>query len=265
MFLNLRFIQPLALLGIILALKIFRRAALLYLILGSFSLSAITFFVASRYKMSMIPFLFIYAGYAVFCIWEAAKNRKLFRLSTYSVIIIVFFVLFNMPIFTKSKVMYSQKTMEDFLTHFSKAVAYENKGKYDWAIRELNIANRISPNNPHIIFAYGSIFLNSGNFISAEDKFKEAIRIYPFYVDAYYNLGLIYNQQKRFMEAKNILEKGISLGSDDASLHFELAKAYKASGNFVEAKRELEFALRVIDRWRTEDIAVIKNELEVLR
>jgi tetratricopeptide (TPR) repeat protein len=261
---DLRFILPLVFLGIVLALKIFRRAALLYILLGAFSLSIMAFFVASRYRIVMVPFLFIFAGYAVFCVWEAVKGRAAFRLAAYFAFLIAFFILSNIPLFTKGKATYMRKTPKDFVSHFSQAVAYENAGEYGRAIGELHAADRMSPNNPHIIFAYGSVFFHSGNVIAAEDKFKEAIKLNPLYVDAYYNLGLIYNRQARFTEAKNVLEKGVSLDPDDASLHFELAKAYKASGNVGEAKKELESSLRVIDRWRADDIAVIKNELESL-
>jgi tetratricopeptide (TPR) repeat protein len=264
MFLDLKLILPFACLGMILGLRMFRKTAWLYWAVISFSASLLLFFVASRYRMVILPFLFIFAGFGVFSFWEVIKSKKFMRFGASLVLLIVFFILFSLKASPFRKSPSLQGTSGDFDAHFYKAVLYDKLGKYQQELAELKIADQLVPGNAKVVFSYGLIFAHQGDFKSAEDYFKRAITISPFYVNAYYNLGFIYNQQKKFIQAKQILESAVFLNPDDLGSHFELAKAENALGNRQEAKKEFEFVLKTINPWRKEDIALIKKELAAL-
>jgi tetratricopeptide (TPR) repeat protein len=264
MLLDLKIVLPLACLGIILSLRMFRKASWLYLVVISFTASMLLFFVASRYRIVILPFLFIFAGLAVSSLWEMAKNKRFISLTAYLILLVGFIILFGLKLALVKENIHSPAAGGDFDFHFYKAMFYDNLGQYEKELAELKIADNIMPGNAKVAFSYGLIFAQQGNFQLAEDYLKKAIEISPFYVNAYYNLGFIYNRQKKFTEAKQILERAIFINPDDLGSHFELAKANKALGNRYEAKKGLELVLERVSSWRKEEIALVRGELENL-
>lgn len=266
MFADLKFILPFAFLGMILNLRNFKKAALLYFILITLSLSIILFFVTTRYRLSMVPFLIIFASYGIFGLWEALRQRRYFKLGWLCIALLLIFVLNNYRASQENKPGNSEGISSDFRYHLRKAIYYNNeKSDYDNAIKEVKIALDMQPDNHYCLLTYGTIYFNMQDFKMAEEKFKEAIRVFPLCVDAYYNLGFLYNIQRRFHEAKNALVEAVSLDPENAEAHFELGKAYKAIGENKEAENEFNAALKKINRWRREERAVIARELADLK
>ncbi len=260
MFSDLKLILPFACLGMILGLGIFRKTAWLYLAVISFAASMMLFFVASRYRIVILPFLFLFAGFAVFSFWEVIKSKKPLRLGIYLVLLAAFFIFFS-RLSAPRKLSLQQAAEENFNDHFYKAMLYDSLGRYPQELAELEIADKIVPGNEKVALSYGLILARQGDLKSAEGYFKRAIEISPFYVDAYYNLGFVYNRQQQFSQAKQILEKAIFLNPDDLGSHFELGRAQKALGKTREAKKEFEFVLKTISRWRKDEIDVVGKEL----
>jgi tetratricopeptide (TPR) repeat protein len=264
MLLDLQIVLPFACLGIIFSLKMFRKAAWLYLAVISFTAGMLLFLVAARYRIVILPFLFIFAGLTIFSLWEMIKNRRFISFAAHLVLLAGFIILFGLKPVPARENIQSRRSGEDFDFHFYKAMFYDNLGQYEKESEELGIADSIMPGNAKVVFSYGLIFAQQGNFQLAEYYFKKAIEISPFYVNAYYNLGFIYNRQAKFTQAKQILERAIFLNPDDLGSHFELAKANKALGNHYEAKKGLELVLERVSPWRKEEIALARGELENL-
>ena len=266
MFSDLRFILPFAFLGMILNLRNFKKTALLYLILITLSFSIILFFVTTRYRLSMVPFLIIFASYGIFGLWEALRQRHYFKLGGLCLALFLIFALNNYQAFHKSKPGYLEPGSSDFRYHLRESIYYNNeKSDYENAIKEVKIALDMQPNNHYCLLTYGTIYFNMQDFKMAEEKFKEAIRAFPLCVDAYYNLGFLYNIQRRFDAAKNALSEAVSLDPENAEAHFELGKAYKAIGEYKKSGSEFNLALKKINRWRTEERAIIARELADLK
>lgn len=261
MFLDLRLILPFAFLGMLLNLRKFKKTALLYLILITLSFSIILFFVTTRYRLSMAPFLIVFASSGIFSLWEELGQKNYLRLGGLCIVLFLLFIIFDYRIFHKNRGSYLKESSLNFRYHLVKAMDYNNRSDYQNAIGEARTASKMQPNNHYCLLSYGAIYYNMHDFKMAEEKFKEAIRVFPLSVDAYYNLGLMYNKQQRFDEAKIVLEKAVSLDPDDVGAHFELGMAYKAKGNIKEAIREFNLAAKKINRWRTGERAIIEKEL----
>jgi len=264
LFLDLKFILPFALLGIILGLGEFRKNALLYLVIITLSLSIILFFVTTRYRIAIVPFLIIFAAYAIYSLWRPLQKKQIKKFVLYCLILIFLSILFNHGFYNKPDIKYAQ-AQGDFMYHFQKALMYENDYKLKKALEELEAAQSISPGRHYIVFAFGSVYYHMNNLKMAEEKFKEAIKIFPYYIDPYYNLGFMYNQEHRFNEAIDILNKGTLLDPEDAGIHFELGKSYSAKGDTARAGKELVLALAKINRWRSDEKAMIAKELSRLK
>jgi tetratricopeptide (TPR) repeat protein len=244
MFLNLWFIMPFAFLGIFLGFKRLKEIAPLYLILVSLSAGIILFFIATRYRMTIVPYLCIFASLGIYSLWGFLKEKRFLKFTLASCLVLsslFFFYSYDLFSFDRGRAMRMQN---DFSNHLKKTWYYLNISDYQRAMQEAKIVYQIQPDNIHILLCLGKIHYHTNNFKKAEEEFKEAMRIFPLSFDAYYNLGLLYNCQNRFDEARQALEKAVHLDPEDMDAHFELGKCYKAKGEPEKAKEEFNLALK---------------------
>ncbi len=262
MFLDLNFILPFVILGIILHIRKIKETMLLYLALATLSLSIILFFVASRYRITVLPFLFIFAACGVFSLWEKLKKKNYGNFALLFLAALSIFISFNLPkVFPKNIAQELGRSSVNFRDYLAKANYYSINLDYMNAIEEAKLAYDLEPKNPEVVFTLANLYYRMNELKMAEEKFQEVLKISPLVVDAYYNLGILYNQQRRFSEAKEALEKAVWLDPGDFTAHFELGKTYQALKQPEQAKEELKLALEYINRWRSEEIGLIKNRL----
>jgi len=257
MLMDLRLVMPFAFLGVFLGLKEGRRLGLLYLAVFTFSASIVLFFVQTKLRITLVPFLMLFAAYGIYRIWETACRRQYLRLGFLSLATGALFILFYRPP-TRADIIQQAKETE-FGRHFSKAVEYEKSLNYPATLNELKEADAIQPENHNILYALGTTYYNLHEFDKAEEKFKEAIRVSPFFVEAYYNLSLIYKSRKQTDEAITMLHRAAFLDPDDMRVMFELIKAYREKGMREEAGRQLRILKNRKDL-RSRDRAALDKE-----
>lgn len=261
LFMNLRFIWPLAVLGMIFGIKRFKDLALLYLTIPSFLFPLIVFFVTTRYRVSLVPFLIIFAGFGLASIWNILQNKDFHRLIKILVLFIIIFLGFNYDLFIRNKVTFAEIQSKEFDKRLERSLVYVWYKDYQKALDELKIAQAMDPNNPKLNYPLGTIYAQLRDYDKAEKYLVKAISYNPLYRDNYYNLGFIYNLQGRFDEAIRVLSAGLDLYFEDPGFHFELANAYKAKGELTKAKAEYELTLKFLNKWRKQDIAAVEEEL----
>jgi len=255
---DLRYILPFFIVGAFLGLKQFKKNALVYFMLAALSVSIVIFFVSTRYRLMLVPFMSLLAGLAVFSIWQAAVNKKYPAAALLCGWVIFAYALFN----------YAGKfypPANDYVRYrgaIQMALLYEEESDWAGALRELKRAATLNPGGRLLLLSLGNLYYDSGDYAAAEDNFRKAVRLFPFYTDAYYNLGLMYNRQGRFKEAVEALEESVRLDPMDAAAHFELASAYKFQSKPQQAAEEFELAAKYIGRGRKAEIDIIRKELE---
>lgn len=263
MFMDLKLILPPALLGIFLGLRKFKESAPLYIALIALPVSISLFFVTARYRIVIVPYLMIFAGFGIFNLWEMLKNGKVFKfILLCAVLIAVSLLLNNLAMHLEKKASKNNAIVFDY--HFMKAMDYKNSSDYQSAIRELELAHKVQPDNQGTVLQAGAIYFRLNDFRAAEGKFRAALKISPLSVDAYYNLGLIYNKQKRFTEARDMLKQALLLDPENVGAHFELGVSCKSLGDTGCARKEFGIALEKINRWRIQERAIIERELIAL-
>ena len=260
MWMDLRFILPLAFLGMLLAARHFKQAFLLYLGVAVFSLSIALFFVSARYRAALVPLLAVFAGFAASSLagaWQAKSYRKFGLLAA---ALAAIFLLLNSG--GRERAAVDPRDVVEY--HLTRAAVFEGNADYPLALKHLRAAYVIAPDNYRVLIRSGVINYRLHNLKEAEERFRQVIRACPLCVDAYYNLGFIYNQEERFSEAKPLLEHAVSLDPDNIGAHFELAMVYKAEKNYARAKEELNFVLARLSRWRLQDRRAAEEELRGL-
>ncbi|MCM8792633.1 MAG: tetratricopeptide repeat protein [Candidatus Omnitrophica bacterium] len=257
LFLDLRFIMSLFYLGVIWTLKDFKRYYLLYMAVFLVSFSLIIFFVATRYRMSLVSFLIIFAAFGFYKLIGLFIQRAYLKFLSVTAIVIMIISVFNKS-FKKEN---SFNAEANFSLSLEKIMYYKNKGDYQSALKETETIYNVEAENPLILNILGEIYFNLNDLEKAEEMYKKIIIKYPFFVDAYYNLGLIYNRQGLFSKAKEILIEALTLDPAEAQIHFELGKAYKNLGERLKAKEEFWFVLNKIDLNKEEERKKIEKEL----
>jgi hypothetical protein len=69
-------VATLALIGIGLSLRLWRRCLLLYLTIFSLMASCVIIFISARYRLSIIPFLIIFASFSLYWWFKKIKEKK---------------------------------------------------------------------------------------------------------------------------------------------------------------------------------------------
>ena len=117
-----------------------------------------------------------------------------------------------------------------------------NSGNYTGAIKNLDKALSIDPNNVGALTNKGRALDHLDNYIEATKYIDKALAINPDYVPALENKGIILFDTSNRTEAKKYIDKALSLGRKDRSVnsHDELELttkgiALRQLGNYTQA------------------------------
>ncbi len=242
LFLDLRFIMPLALAGMVLAAKKCRDCFFLYAAAAAVLANIPVFFFQTKLRIAAVPFLAVFAGYALYAVGLAVRRKEFPRAAALAVGITALGIVLA-RFFPAGKADASGEARAAYRYHFDTAMYYEGKADYSRAFEELKLAEDLRPGDHHVLFCLGVASYQLGDFKAAEDYFYRAIREFPLYIDARYNLGFLFNRQGRFEEAVNILREAVDFDPDDPGSRVELARAYEGMKDFERAKAELRQVL----------------------
>ncbi len=199
-------IAPLGLLGIILSLGRARRLAILYIIFFGYMSSFILFFNLSRYRLSMVPFLIIFASYTVWWFYDKVNARQLKVVAATGTALILLFLASNYHI--KGHDPYS----EDFDGSYAKlGSAFVKTGEYDKAVKSFKNAIRLNPSNAQLHFNMGNTLFQKGDIDQAQQAYASAIYIDPSYGEAYNGMGNVLATKKELDLAATLYKRAIEL------------------------------------------------------
>ncbi|NVO14654.1 MAG: tetratricopeptide repeat protein [Rhodoplanes sp.] len=136
----------------------------------------------------------------------------------------------------------SAKERADILN--SRGVAYGDKGRYDQAIRDLDMAVQLDPGNPTIFVNRGLAHRRNGDFDQAERSYVEAIRLDPRQPAVHNNLGFVYSQRSEFDRAIREYDEAIRLDPRFANAYANRGFALMAKGDLDRAAADFDQAIR---------------------
>ncbi len=200
---------PLALLGMGFALVNWRRHLLFLLFLASYSAGIVLFFVNARYRVPLLPLIFIYTVLAVGELvrrWrEGPANGRMKRLALPLTALLLLGLLCNANLFQ---------------------------------VRDPMLLGTLH-------FNLGNHHLNKKDFDLAEISYAEALKLNPGMVDAHNNLGNICLQRQAFEEAAVHFRKARELSPDNPAVHYQLGETLSRLGRLPEAVVSLRQALKL--------------------
>ncbi len=105
-----------------------------------------------------------------------------------------------------------------YMAHFRLSHIYKQRGDYAQALRELDAALMIEPNDATIHFNKGVFWRQLGSVQKAAEEYKAAVSINPNYCKAYYNLATTLEELGRKEEAITNYKKFVRTAPNRFSL-----------------------------------------------
>lgn len=99
--------------------------------------------------------------------------------------------------------------------YYLKAVAYDQQGREEEAIVELEETKKMTPQDIGTFFQLGMLYWRTEKLDEAEKEFEEIIELDADYSDARYMLGLVYDKRGEKEKAKEQFEKVFQLNPDN--------------------------------------------------
>lgn len=215
-------ISALSILGMWLARQKFKDAFLLYAMVVVYFLTVLIFFAASRYRLPAVPFLSLFAGYAINSFISWGKEKKVGELIIF---ITLAMILFAGTIFSfRSEVLTLDRWQMATRVHYVLGGnQYFKKGEYEKAIEEFEKAIALQPDFAPAYNRLGMAYAILKDFEKAEKNFQKVIELASEVDQGYLNLGLLYELKGDRERAISYFKKALSLNPENkkAKEHLE--------------------------------------------
>nr|HPJ73165.1 tetratricopeptide repeat protein [bacterium] len=166
-----------------------RKRRLLYAFVLAYYLSAVLYFINSRYRLPLVPFLLLFAGFALERGWtNLRRGRFVPVLLSLPVLAFLTWVVNPQVLGISSPRFY----LNMGAGHNHLGSWYTQQGDLERALKEFTEARRLEPYRAEANFNLGSTLLRMKRYREAEAYFREAVRINPFYESAHLSLGYIF-------------------------------------------------------------------------
>ena len=239
-FLPFRFslISPLALLGIILSWPLRKRMALLYFFVFGLALATIFFFINSRYRLAVVPYLIIFAAFSFWQLFAYCKNRQYKNLIFSSALFLALYFLANI------KAVGADACRHNFTFHYNKGVVLCGRGHYQKARKEFEAALKLNPRDFMSYLGLGNLYHKKKDWPEAIDNYRRALAVNPYFYDARFNLGLVYEEIGRREEAERQFKAVLKINPEDCPARYNLGRIYQEKGLNELALKEYKQALK---------------------
>ncbi len=224
-------IGPLALLGMVVAVR--RRGEGRYLagfvILYAFSL--ICFFPSSRYTVPFMPIVVVLAFVGAGCLFAAAPARER---GLRAAIVLLGAVAVTLPVEMPT----DQVNFEAEL-YRQTGIGLQKRGRLGAALVQYGKALQADPGAPDTHYYRGTALLAANRLEEAGPAFRAALSLRGDYPEALHDLAVVLHRQGRTDEAIVLLERAIEIKPDYHSAMRNLAVALLATGRKEEAQQWL--------------------------
>ena len=201
-------------------------------------LALLFFFICDRYRIPLIPFLIIFAGFGLYRLYEMLKSKAYKSLFVFLSIFLVFLFISNIR-------RHAPTAKDQAEEHYNLGMVYGRQGKFDLAIEEYNQAITFQPDHLMAHFNTALLYQKENRMEEAEDEYQLVIKILPQAALAYNNLGLIY-------EGKGDRVKAEELYTEASRFHpllpdplYNLGNLYAKEGKYPQAMEKYDSCLKV--------------------
>lgn len=240
-FISFGLIFPCAILGIILSAKRWKDYYLIYAFIFIYLISSLIFYVLSRLRAPVIPFLIIFASMFISTLYERLKQGKFKQILLLIVIAGIIFGLGQLRLLDQNEF--------NIQGYIQKGNIYQSVRKNHLAADAYNEALIIDANN--VVARYSLlqtyISLNRPSEANAQlQKITEIaqinphLKVYAHLAQARFNIA-----QRNFNEAASQFQQALILNPYDAETHYLLGAVYITLSSYQKALIEIQKTLEL--------------------
>ncbi len=230
-------LAPLAVIGLVLSLSQWRKFLPIYLMLGSYLATLLLFFVCARFRQPMIPFMILFAVYAVFRMVEFKRRRQMKNLALALFMLALLLVESNHDALGLDQ---HRVAAEDQLVIGNAYLAQNNLAGAEMEYkRGLAADSTLAALHNNL----GLIKIRHNRVGEAMTHFTRATRVDPGYLESYMNLASAYLETGQPEVATRILEQASVRHPRNDMVHLKLGAVYAEAGRTEEAIRHIRRSL----------------------
>ncbi len=235
-------LAPLALLGMVINLRRWRRWSLAYGGVLAFLLSGVLFTVCARYRLPAVPFMLPFAAAALLRLRQLLHRRQVIPLLTHTTGLMVAIVLVHTGV--------DAAQVDHLRPAWLRGHIYLVQGQVQDAEREFLSALGHDPKDPDVLNSLATTREHMGRTGQAEGDYRQALRLAPDHSRAGVNLARLLGRMGRFSEA--IAVASAALAADPRPQMQQetlvcLGTLRLQSGDFSAAYADLRGAIEIID------------------
>jgi tetratricopeptide (TPR) repeat protein len=251
-------ILPLSLMGLVLAYQHWKKYSIVLIFIFSYTLSVVLFFVCSRYRQPVMPFLLIFASFAIFWFWGQKRLKDKLIMGSF---------LLGLMIVENVTVIDQFSPIWDAQAHVTLGSSYVRAKLYDQAEEEYKKALIFYSDDSNALSGLGLIQYIRGNYEESRNLFEKAVRLNPQDEYAHRYLGDIYRKSEDFQKALEEYKKALKLDPEYGEAYFGAGMAYANLNQIPEAIKMWEKLLEYYPNFELakENIARAKRNLERMR
>jgi tetratricopeptide (TPR) repeat protein len=196
-------LAPLALFGAWVTWQDRRRLWLLYLMAAGYAASVAMFYVFARYRLSLVPFLALFAAVGLTQAPRFWRERSMPRVAAAVTATLVAALLCNWPM--------SGLEDQSWLRFYNWGTALQSEGRQQEAIPYLRRSVELSPDNPYARNNLAVALESQGELPEAIAHLRHAVRVDGDFADGHKNLGSALAESGRRDEALRHLREAARL------------------------------------------------------
>jgi len=231
-------VAALALVGMVASIRRFRPLLLVYGGVGTTFASLVAFFVFSRYRVHVVPFLILFAAETVRLGAAALRDRRWSRVllllaGTGGALVLTFLVRPGD---------YDPKWEGYLAMHVNRAMLFAEAGEWEQAAGEYGLALEIAPDQGEVRKRRAQALLQAGRREEARDEFGRAAALLPRDGAVRNDLALLMLEGGRKNEAEELLREAIRIEPGLEGPHRNLGRLLVESGREEEGRRQIAVA-----------------------
>lgn len=238
-------VLPLALVGIVVALRRDRDRDRLdlalapLLILATVFFALIAFYVSDRYRLPAVAPLALFAAAGLVSLARAVRSVPRPSLARAAPVVIglgVVVVVMHLPLLPSA-------SRGDAMPPANLANSLAKDGRYEDAIARYEEAFEIEPDTDFALYGIAMVYADNGRYPEAIEHFKKYVRKNPLSSHGYYNLGTTYFEMGHPDTAIMAFENAIRIEPYYAEAHFNLGAVKQRLDDLEGARVSYEAAV----------------------
>ena len=188
-------LAPLALVGMLRNLR--RRQILLLGFVLAFLLSGLLFSVCARYRLPAVPFLLIFAAWALVAAWQRLRAKDARRGGIFAALLLAAALLVHTGV--------DARAVDHLRSSWLQGHVLQRTGQYARAHQAYRQALQHNPDDADVHNSLGALYQTQGRWQDAETAYRKAVRLAPDHARAQLNLAALYMRRNRRQEARPAL------------------------------------------------------------